>query len=93
MPGPQIHADVTDLGVTRPAGDPGAALPPSGGGATPLLVFYHGGGWTPGLDTHDALCRFGLLATPTSRYVDRLPLRAPGAGRVLKMLYAAFKGL
>ena len=25
---------------------------------TPLLVFYHGGGWTIGdLDTHDALCR------------------------------------
>jgi acetyl esterase len=31
---------------------------PATAGPAPLLVFYHGGGWTIGdLDTHDALCR------------------------------------
>lgn len=59
MPGPQIHVDVTDLSIPGPAGEiPARHYRPSGGGATPLLVFYHGGGWTLGdLDTHDALCR------------------------------------
>ena len=39
--------------------DRGAALPPGRAARpAPLLVFYHGGGWTIGdLDTHDALCR------------------------------------
>ena len=31
---------------------------PPGGGITPVLVYFHGGGWTIGdLDTHDVLCR------------------------------------
>jgi acetyl esterase len=31
---------------------------PDGGGALPLLVFLHGGGWLLGdLETHDAMCR------------------------------------
>ncbi|WP_230865937.1 lipase/esterase LipN [Mycobacterium canetti] len=59
MPGPQIHVDVTDLSIPGPAGEiPARHYRPTGGGARPLLVFYHGGGWTLGdLDTHDALCR------------------------------------
>lgn len=37
--------------------------PPGEGGARPLLVYFHGGGWTIGdLDTHDALCRQLCLA-------------------------------
>jgi acetyl esterase len=62
LPGPQIHVDVEDKSLPGPAGDiparhyrPGGS---SGTGPAPLLVFYHGGGWTMGdLDTHDALCR------------------------------------
>lgn len=47
-PGP--HGDIP-LRIYRPAGSaPEAVLP--------VLVFYHGGGWTIGdLDTHDTLCR------------------------------------
>ncbi|MDT5139437.1 MAG: acetyl esterase [Mycobacterium sp.] len=59
MPGPQIHVDVDELALPGPAGEIRARhySPPSGG-AAPLLVFYHGGGWSIGdLDTHDALCR------------------------------------
>ena len=45
-PGP--HAPVP-LRLYRPAGLPAAA---------PVLVYFHGGGWTIGdLDTHDVLCR------------------------------------
>lgn len=59
MPGPQIHVGVTDVSIPSPAGEirarhyrPLSRLP------APLLVFYHGGGWTIGdLETHDALCR------------------------------------
>ncbi len=63
LPGPQIHVDVEDKSLAGPAGDIPArhyrpASGSSGNGAAPLLVFYHGGGWTMGdLDTHDALCR------------------------------------
>jgi acetyl esterase len=52
---PPVQALQTDGGVPlrlyRPA--------PSGAGpALPVLVYYHGGGWTIGdLDTHDVLCR------------------------------------
>ncbi len=62
LPGPQIHVEVEDKSLPGPAGDiPARHYRPassSGSGAAPLLVFYHGGGWTMGdLDTHDALCR------------------------------------
>lgn len=59
LPGPQIHVDVADLSLPGPAGPmPARHYRPAGGGAAPLLVFYHGGGWTLGdLDTHDMLCR------------------------------------
>jgi acetyl esterase/lipase len=59
MPGPQIHVTVRDLSIPGPAGDiPARHYVPADGQPAPLLVFYHGGGWTIGdLDTHDALCR------------------------------------
>jgi acetyl esterase len=39
----------------RPVGAPAAS---AGDGALPVLVYFHGGGWTIGdLDTHDVLCR------------------------------------
>ncbi|MCV7246096.1 alpha/beta hydrolase [Mycobacterium mantenii] len=59
FPGPQIHVDVAELSLPGPAGEIAARhYRPAGGEAAPLLVFYHGGGWSIGdLDTHDALCR------------------------------------
>jgi acetyl esterase/lipase len=57
--GPQIHVAVTEVSIPGPAGDIRARhYRPATSEPTPLLVFYHGGGWTIGdLDTHDALCR------------------------------------
>ncbi|MEE6176518.1 alpha/beta hydrolase [Mycobacterium sp. 050134] len=59
LPGPQIHVEVDELSLPGPAGQIAARhYRPPHGGAAPLLVFYHGGGWVIGdLDTHDALCR------------------------------------
>ena len=43
------------LRVYRPAG---AGASPVAGSTLPVLVYFHGGGWTIGdLDTHDVLCR------------------------------------
>ncbi|HZC08805.1 MAG TPA: alpha/beta hydrolase [Mycobacterium sp.] len=57
--GPQIHVAVTDMSIPGPAGAIAARhYRPAAAEPTPLLVFYHGGGWTIGdLDTHDAICR------------------------------------
>ncbi len=57
--GPQVHVGVGDLSVPGPAGRiPARHYRPTTAEQAPLLVFYHGGGWTIGdLDTHDALCR------------------------------------
>jgi acetyl esterase/lipase len=57
--GPQIHVAVADLSIPGPAGPmPARHYRPATAEAAPLLVFYHGGGFTIGdLDTHDALCR------------------------------------
>lgn len=59
LPGPQIHVDVDELSLPGPAGEIAARhYRPAEGGAAPMLVFYHGGGWSIGdLDTYDALCR------------------------------------
>ncbi len=59
LPGPQVHVEVDELSLPGPAGEiPARHYRPANGGAAPLLVFYHGGGWTIGdLDTHDPLCR------------------------------------
>lgn len=57
--GPQVHVGVRDLSLPGPAGQiPARHYRPTTADPAPLLVFYHGGGWTIGdLDTHDALCR------------------------------------
>jgi len=57
--GPQVHVAVSDLSIPGPAGDiPARHYRPATAQPAPLVVFYHGGGWTIGdLDTHDALCR------------------------------------
>src|SRR6201996_4974226 len=57
--GPQVHVGVSDLSIPGPAGEIAARhYSPATAAPAPLLVFYHGGGWTVGdLDTHDALCR------------------------------------
>jgi acetyl esterase len=57
--GPQVHVGVSEVSIPGPAGQiPARHYRPVTDEPTPLLVFYHGGGWTIGdLDTHDALCR------------------------------------
>jgi acetyl esterase len=57
--GPQIHVTVDEISLPGPAGAIGARhYRPVGGAPAPLLVYYHGGGFTIGdLDTYDALCR------------------------------------
>jgi acetyl esterase len=57
--GPQIHVGVSDLSIPGPAGlIPARHYHPATSDPAPLVVFYHGGGWTIGdLDTHDPLCR------------------------------------
>ncbi|EUA76318.1 alpha/beta hydrolase fold family protein [Mycobacterium xenopi 4042] len=59
LPGPQIHVAVNDMSIPGPGGDiPVRHYRPAVAEPAPLLVFYHGGGWTIGdLDTHDPLCR------------------------------------
>ncbi|KLO33318.1 alpha/beta hydrolase [Mycobacterium haemophilum] len=59
LPGPQVHVEVNDFSLPGPGGEiPVRHYRPASGVVAPLLVFYHGGGWTLGdLDTHDALCR------------------------------------
>jgi acetyl esterase len=59
LPGPQIHVAVSDISIPGPAGEIRARhYRPASDEPAPLLVFYHGGGWTIGdLDTYDALCR------------------------------------
>jgi acetyl esterase len=57
--GPQIHVGVSDVSIPGPAGQiPARHYHPATSAPAPLVVFYHGGGWTIGdLDTHDPLCR------------------------------------
>ncbi|MBK9134724.1 MAG: alpha/beta hydrolase [Betaproteobacteria bacterium] len=68
QPEPPALAEVRDLSMPGPGG---GALPlrfyrpaaTSAGHTPPLLVYFHGGGWTIGdLDTHDVLCRQLALA-------------------------------
>ena len=63
---PPVH-EVRELSMTGPGGTVPLRLfrpaPAGGSGALPLLVYFHGGGWTIGdLDTHDVLCRQLALA-------------------------------
>ena len=61
QPAPQAVASIVALQADGPHG----AIPlrlykplPAKPGALPVLVYFHGGGWTIGdLDTHDTLCR------------------------------------
>lgn len=47
----ELHAGEVPLRLYRPAGTQGTDV-------LPVLVYFHGGGWTIGdLDTHDVLCR------------------------------------
>ena len=57
-PGEPVAA-VEDRSVPGPAGDiPVRLYRPAGDEPPPLVVFFHGGGWTIGdLETHDGLCR------------------------------------
>jgi acetyl esterase len=58
LPGPQVHVAVSEMSIPGPAGEILARHYRPAAEPAPLLVFYHGGGWTLGdLDTHDALCR------------------------------------
>jgi acetyl esterase len=61
-PAPPQVADVRDLAASGPAGPIPVrlyrGLGTDRGAALPVLVFFHGGGWTIGdLDTHDCVCR------------------------------------
>jgi acetyl esterase/lipase len=94
FPGPQIHVEVDDLALPGPAGEIAARhYRPANGAAAPLLVFYHGGGWTIGdLDTHDALCR--LTCRDAGIHVLSIDYRlAPEhpAPAAVEDAYAAFK--
>ncbi|MBI5720603.1 MAG: alpha/beta hydrolase fold domain-containing protein [Burkholderiales bacterium] len=68
QPEPPVLPEVRELTMAGPGGAlpmrlyrPGPA--DAGGGAWPLLVYFHGGGWTIGdVDTHDVLCRQLALA-------------------------------
>jgi acetyl esterase len=61
QPDPPPLPEVRDLSADGPHGPIPLRLyrpVPAGGGALPVLVYYHGGGWVIGdLDTHDVLCR------------------------------------
>src|ERR1700744_5735529 len=92
--GPQVHVGVSDLSIPGPAGQiPARHYRPAAAKPTPLLVFYHGGGWTIGdLDTHDALCR--LTCRDADVHVLSIDYRlAPEhpAPAAVDDAYAAFK--
>jgi len=94
FPGPQIHVEVDDISLPGPAGDiPARHYRPASGGATSVLVFYHGGGWVIGdLDTHDTLCR--LTCRDAGVHVLSIDYRlAPEhpAPAAVQDAYAAFK--
>jgi len=93
--GGDIHGcDVRDIVLPGPAGDIAARhYRPVGGGAKPLLVFYHGGGFVIGdLDSHDGFCRLtcrdGDIAVLSVDY--RLAPEHP-APAALDDAYAAFR--
>ena len=92
--GPQIHVGVSDVSIPGPAGQiPARHYRPATSDPAPLVVFYHGGGWTIGdLDTHDPLCR--LTCRDADVHVLSIDYRlapehpAPAAG---EDAYAAFR--
>jgi acetyl esterase/lipase len=69
--GPKLSLPaVTDLAIPGPAGMiPARFYEPPGMGLEnrPLIVYFHGGGWTIGdLDTCDGVCRFLAANTPAA---------------------------
>jgi acetyl esterase len=66
----QAQPTVADLAIPGPAGTlPARFYEPSAMGLEdrPLIVYFHGGGWTIGdLDTCDSVCRFLALNTPAT---------------------------
>ena len=56
---PETLARVEERKIGGPAGEmPVRIYTPEAKGSTPLLVYFHGGGWVIGtLDTHDGVCR------------------------------------
>jgi acetyl esterase len=64
-PDPMPVAETRDLTMPGPGGAP---VPlrlyrSTAGGALPVLVFFHGGGWVVGdIDTHDTVCRHLAVA-------------------------------
>ena len=56
---PTPVGSVTDRTIPGPAGEiPVRVYRPEGGGTPPIVVYFHGGGWTIGnLDSHDENCR------------------------------------
>lgn len=94
FPGPQIHVAVNQMSLPGPAGAiPARHYRPACAEPTPVLVFYHGGGWTIGdLDTHDALCR--LICRDAGIHVLSIDYRlAPEhpAPAAVDDAYAAFR--
>jgi acetyl esterase/lipase len=95
LPGPQIHVEVDELSLPGPGGQIAARhyRPASSETAPPVLVFYHGGGWSIGdLDTYDALCR--LICRDAGIHVLSIDYRlAPEhpAPAAIEDAYAAFK--
>jgi acetyl esterase len=70
QPDPLPVESVRTLEAATPAGPVPLRLYRPAGLATPapVLVYFHGGGWTIGdLDTHDVLCR-ALAAVPAARW-------------------------
>jgi acetyl esterase len=66
----QSQPAVNDLSIPGPAGAiPARFYEPPGQGLEkrPLIVYFHGGGWTIGdLDTSDGVCRFLALNVPAT---------------------------
>jgi acetyl esterase len=92
--GPQIHVSVTDVSIPGPAGPiPARHYRPATSDPAPLVVFYHGGGWTLGdLDTYDPLCR--LICRDADVHVLSIDYRlAPEhpAPAAVEDAYAAFR--
>jgi len=91
--------EVAALAIPGPAGEMPARLyvPPGTGAApSPLVVYYHGGGWVVGdLVTHDGICRF--LAAETGfrvlsveyRLAPEHPFPAPVEDAVAAFQWAA----
>lgn len=54
--GPEMKCD--PVTISGPNGGIPARVYRSGAGPSPVVIYYHGGGWVVGdLDTHDGLCR------------------------------------